>query len=102
MKQLPGRARPRWIQLVMTGVITVVATIWLVSLLPFLLLFSLVFAVMLIPVVRRLHHEMDEAGLNIGMAQRAGRRSTVDVTPWHRQLRNVMNQLLNRSPTIDR
>ena len=46
MKQLPGRARPRWIQMVMTGVITAVATIWLVSLLPFLLLFSLVIAVM--------------------------------------------------------
>ena len=86
----------------MTGVITAVATIWLVSLLPFLLLFSLVIAVMLIPVVRRLRHEMDEAGLNNGMTQRPGRRSTVDVTPWHRQLRNLMDQLLNRSPTIDR
>ena len=102
MKKLPGRARPRWIQLVITGVVTAVATIWMVSLLPFLLLFTLVFAVLLIPVVRRLRREMDEAGLNPGMHQQPGRRSAVDVTPWHRQLRNVMNQLLNRSPTIDR
>ena len=102
MKQLPGRARPRWIQLVMKGVITAVATIWLVSLLSFLLLFSLVFAVMLIPVVRRSRHEMDEAGLNFGMDQRSWRRLMVDVTPWHRQLRNLWDQLLNRSPTIDR
>ena len=102
MKQLPGRDRPRWIQLVTTGVITAVATIWLLSMLPFLLLLSLVFAVMLIPMVRRLRHEIDEAGLNVGMDQRPGRRSTVDVTPWHRQLRNVMDQLLNRSSTIDR
>ena len=86
----------------MTGVVTAVATIWMVSLLPFLLLFTLVFAVLLIPVVRRLRREMDEAGLHPGMQQQPGRRSTVDVTPWHRQLRNVMNQLLNRSPTIDR
>ena len=86
----------------MTGVITAVTTIWLVSLLPFLLLFSLVFAVMLIPVVRRLRQEMDEAGLNVGMDQQQGRRSTLDVTPWHLQLRSVISQLLNRSPTIDR
>ena len=86
----------------MTGVFTAVATIWMVSLLPFLLLFTLVFAVLLIPVVRRLRREMDEAGLNPAMHQQPERRSTMDVTPWHRQLRNVMNQLLNRSPTIDR
>ena len=86
----------------MTGVVTAVATIWMVSLLPFLLLFTLVFAVLLIPVVRRLRREMDEAGLHPGMQQQTEGRSTVDVTPWHRQLRNVMNQLLNRSPTIDR
>ena len=86
----------------MTGVVTAVATIWMVSLLPFLLLFTLVFAVLLIPVVRRLRREMDEARLHPGMQQQTGGRSTVDVTPWHRQLRNVMNQLLNRSPTIDR
>ena len=86
----------------MTGVVTAVATIWMVSLLPFLLLFTLVFAVLLIPVVRRLRREMDEAGLHPGMQQQTGGRSTVDVTPWHQQLRNVMNQLLNRSPTIDR
>ena len=102
MKQLPGRARPRWIQLIMTGVTTAIAIIWMVSLLPFLLLFTLVFAVLLIPVIRRLRLEMDEAGLNPGVHQQPGRRSTVDVTPWHRQLRNVMNQLLKRSPTIDR
>ena len=86
----------------MTGVVTAVATIWMVSLLPFLLLFTLVFAVLLIPVVRRLRREMDEAGLHPGMQQQTGGRSTVDVTPWVRQLRNVVNQLLNRSPAIVR
>ena len=86
----------------MTGVMTAIATIWMVSLLPFLLLFTLVFAVLLIPVIRHLRLEMDEAGLNTGVHKQPGRRSTVDVTPWHRQLRNVINQLLNRSPTIDR
>jgi uncharacterized protein (DUF58 family) len=101
MKQLPGRARPRWLQLIVTGVLTAIATIWLVTLLPFLLLFSLVFAALLIPMIRRLRREMDEAGFHPGIDQRSGSRQTVDVTPWH-QLRNVMNQLLNNSPTIDR
>ena len=102
MKQLPGRARRRWLQLIVTGVLTAVATIWLVTLLPFLLLFSLVFAALLIPVMRRLRREMDEAGFHPGMGQWSGRRQTLDVTPWNQQLRNVMNQLLNNSPTIDR
>ena len=74
MKQLPGQARPRWLQLIVTGVMTAVATIWLVTLLPFLLLFSLVFAALLIPVMRRLRREMDEAELHPGMDQRSGRR----------------------------
>ena len=102
MKQLPGRARPRWLQLIVTGVLTTVSTVWLVTLLPFLLLFSLMFAALMIPVMRRLRREMDGAGFNSGMEQRPGRRAAVDVTPWHQQLRNVMNQLLNKSPTIDR
>ena len=102
MKLLPGRATPRWLQLVVSGVLTAVATVWLVTLLPFLLLFSLVFAVLLIPVMRRLRQEMDEAGFHPGMQQRPGRRAALDVTPWYRQLRNVMNQLLNNSTTIDR
>ena len=102
MKQLPGRARPHWLQLILTGVLTAVATIWLVTLLPFLLLFSLVLAALLIPVMRRLRREMNEGGFHPGMDQRSGRRQTVDVTPWHQQLCNVMNQLLNNSPTIDR
>ena len=49
----------------MTGVVTAVATIWMVSLLPFLLLFTLVFAVLLIPVVRRLRREMDLSLIHI-------------------------------------
>ena len=102
MKQLPGRARPRWLQLIVTGVLTAVATVWLVTLLPFLLLVSLVFAALLIPVMRRLRREMDWAGFNSGLEQRPVRRAAVYVTPWHQQLRNVMNQLLNNSPTIDR
>ena len=102
MKQLPGRARPRWLRLLAAGVLTAVATVWLVTLLPFMLLFSLVFAALLIPVMRRLRREMDEAGFHPCIYQRSRRRKTVDVTSWHQQLRNVMGQLLNNSPTIDR
>ena len=49
----------------MAGAITVIATIWLVSLLPFLLLAALVLSIALIPITRRLRREMEEAGFSV-------------------------------------
>ena len=54
MKQLPGRARPRWITVLLQGAAAVAATIWLASLLPYLLLMALVVSLILIPSLRRL------------------------------------------------
>ena len=68
MKQLPGqrsKVLPRWLKTVMAGAITVIATVWLVSLLPFLLLAALVLSIALIPVTRRLRREMEEAGFSV-------------------------------------
>ena len=90
MKQLPGqrsKTLPRWLKTVMAGAITVIATIWLLSLLPFLLLAALVISITLIPVTRRLRRE--EAGFRIDKPRRTDQRPDLNITPWHRQIRNV-------------
>ena len=76
---------------------TAVATIWLFSLLPFLLLLSVVFGLVLIPVLRQLRKEMDEVNV-----PPEAKRPTVDVTPWHRQLSLLIAQLRNRSSAMRR
>ncbi len=49
----------------MVGAVTVMATIWLLSLLPFLLLAALMLSIALIPVTRRLRRDMEEAGFSV-------------------------------------
>ena len=91
MKQLPGqrsRTLPRWLKTGIAGLITVMTTIWLLSLLPFLLLAALVLSIALIPVTRRLRREMEEAGYNVD-EPRSNQRRDLNITPWHRQLRNI-------------
>ena len=92
MKQLPGqrsKTLPRWLKTVMAGAITVIATIWLLSLLPFLLLAALLLSITLIPITRRLKREMEEAGFKIDEPRRTDQRPDLNITPWHRQIRNV-------------
>ena len=73
----------------MAGAITVIVTIWLVSLLPFLLLAALVLSVALIPVARRLRREMEEAGISVDKPRTSHQRPDLNITPWHRQIRNL-------------
>ena len=92
MKQLPGqrsRTLPRWLKTGFAGLITVMATIWLVSLLPFLLLAALVLSIALIPITRRLSKEMEEAGYNVDEPGKSSQRRDLNITPWHSQLRNI-------------
>ena len=72
----------------MAAAITAVATIWLVSLLPFLLLAALVISVALVPTIRRLRREMEEAGFSTNEPRSNVQRPDLNVTPWHRQIRN--------------
>ena len=62
----------------MASAITVIATIWLVSLLPFLLLAALLLSMALIPVTRRLRREMEEAGFNVDEPRRTDHCFAVD------------------------
>ena len=92
MKQLPGqrsRTLPRWLRAIMAAAITVFATVWLVSLLPFLLLAALVLSIALIPVTRRLRREMEEAGFSVNEPRTTHQRPDLNITPWHRQIRNL-------------
>ena len=95
MNQLPGqrgRTLPRWLKTVMAGAITVIATVLLLSLLPFLLLAALVLSILLIPVTRRLRRDMEEAGFTVDGSLKSDRRRDVNITPWHRQIRNAWRE----------
>jgi len=73
----------------MAGTLTVITTIWLLSLLPFLLLAALLLSILLIPITRRLRREMEEAGFNVEQPMESDQRLDVNITPWHRQMRNA-------------
>ena len=77
----------------MAGAMTVIATIWLVSLLPFLLLAALVLSIALIPATRRLKREMEEAGFSVEEPGGHDQRPDLNITPWHRQIRNAWRDL---------
>ena len=83
---------PRWLKTVMAGTLTVISTIWLLSLLPFLLLAALLLSILLIPMTRRLRREMEEAGFNIEQPIKSDQRRDVNITPWHRQMRNAWRE----------
>ena len=83
---------PRWLKTVMAGTLTVIATIWLLSLLPFLLLAALLLSILLIPMTRRLRREMEEAGFNVEQPLKSDQRRDLNITPWHRQMRNAWRE----------
>ena len=83
---------PRWLKTVSAVIISVMATIWLLSLLPFLLFAALLLSIILIPVVRRLRRDMEEAGFTMDGSLKPDRRRDVNITPWHRQIRNAWRE----------
>ncbi len=76
----------------MAGATTLIVTIWLVSLLPFLLLAAIVLSIVLIPVTRRLRREIEEAEFNVDQHMTTNRHPDLNITPWHRQIRNVWRE----------
>ena len=74
MRQLPGRMKPKWLRTLATVAISVVATIWLLALLPWLLFIALLLGLALIPVMWRLRKEMESSGFDL-------ERPVVDITP---------------------
>ena len=82
-RQLPGRESPRWFRVVFAVLATAIATVWILALLPFLLLAALVLALLMVPALRRLRKEVQIHHEEMNIDQ-----PPVDVTPWHRQVRN--------------
>lgn len=84
MRQLPGRATPKW--LVVTGQIlaAVVLVAMTLSVLPVLLMASLITAAVLIPVLRQLRREAERTGAVVNVP---AREEMIDITPLHERLR---------------
>ena len=93
MKQLPGgRGRPRrWLQQLATGFAAVVATIWMVSLLPVLLLVALIAGLLLLPVLRQLRRDLESIEQAQGL-DRWPSDSLRNATPWHQRIRNTLRR----------
>ena len=84
MKRLPGRSQPRWLQRLLGLGVLVIATIWMITLIPLLLVVGLIAAVLLIPVLRQMRQEIDR----LERSQRGDPEPPRDVTPWHRRAWN--------------
>ena len=95
MHQLPGSRPNRWLRRVLAVALTAVATVWMIALLPFLLLASLIIAILMVPVLQRLRKELESTDSETGA--RTINVPKADVTPWHRQVRNAWK---NRSRTF--
>ena len=95
MHQLPGRRPNRWVRTGLAVVLTAVATVWMIVLLPFLLLATLIIAILMVPVMQRLRKELESIGSEMG--NQTINISEVDVTPWHRRARNAWKQRAARS-----
>jgi hypothetical protein len=90
MKQLSGKSKPKWLVLasqMLAGTVFVAMTI---SVLPALLLMSLVTALLLIPVLRQVRKEAEKSGIELNSPP----KGMVNVTPLHRRLQQYLLKYL--------
>ena len=93
MKQLPGKARPKWLLVLGQGIAVVVFVAMTASILPVLLIASLVAALLLIPVMRQLRKEVERTAVTINTPPR---EQMVDITPLHQRLRQEFLLFMRR------
>ena len=93
MKQLPGRARPKWLLALGQGIAVVVFVAMTASILPVLLIASLVAALLLIPVMRQLRTEVERTAVTLNTPSR---EQMVDITPLHQRLRQEFLLFMRR------
>ena len=84
MKQLRGRARPKWLAIAGQVLAAALFVAMTVSVLPVLLMTSLVTALILIPVLRQLRKEAERTGSVVNVP---AREQMVDITPLHERRR---------------
>ena len=68
-----------------------VATIWLLSLLPLLLLVGLIAGLLLLPMVRQLRRDLESIEQAQGL-DRWPSDSLRNATPWHQRIRNTLRR----------
>jgi hypothetical protein len=93
MKQLPGRARPKWLAVAGQVLAAALFVAMTVSVLPVLLMTSLVTALILIPVLRQLRKEAERTGSVVNVP---AREQMVDITPLHERLRQEFSAFRRR------
>jgi len=81
---LPGQVDKHWLARSFKLLGAIGLAIGLISLMPYLLIFSLLTALLLIPVLRRLRSELNQT-INITPTP------LTDITPWHQKLIKKMN-----------
>jgi len=81
---LPGQVDKHWLARSFKILGGIGLAIGLISLMPYLLIFSLLTALLLIPVLRRLRSELNQT-INITPTP------LTDITPWHQKLIKKMN-----------
>ena len=84
MRQLPGRARTKWVAVAGQVLAAALFVAMTVSVLPVLLMTSLVTALILIPVLRQLRKEAERTGSVVNVP---AREQMVDITPLNERLR---------------
>jgi membrane protein implicated in regulation of membrane protease activity len=93
MKQLPGKTRPKWLVAVGQGIAAVVFVAMTASILPLLLIMSLVTALLLIPVLRQLRKEVEKTSMTINIP---AKEEMIDITPLHNRISQKLRSFLRR------
>jgi hypothetical protein len=80
----PSRNRKEWLSSSLKILPAVIISIWLMSILPYILLFCLILALILIPTLKSLRSELNQT-IEIDPNQ------MLDITPWHQKLIKKIN-----------
>jgi hypothetical protein len=95
MKQLPGKTRLKWLVAVGQGIAAVLLVAMTASILPVLLIVSLVTGLLLIPVLRQLRKEVEKTAVTINTP---AKEEMIDITPLHQRLSQELGRFIRRRP----
>ena len=93
MKHLIGKAKPKWLAFAGQALAVALFVTMTISVMPMLLMISLVTALVLIPVMRRLREEVERTNAVVNVP---AREEMVDITPLHERLRQEFSAFRQR------
>ena len=85
----PAQTTPRWLSLLVQLLAAVLTGFVLISVLPFLLLFAGIGAVILLVALRQLRRDVNQAMVDSGAFDSS---PPIDITPWHQRLIKELRQ----------